>query len=114
MTTHTTTNQLRAEEHAARLAARETSRLTSSDIETMAVRVRETLRHWIRNSADGRFSAYSCTDHETLERVAHNAIGCRIYDLRDSELAQVTSLVAIIAADLLAGASDFACWKLQH
>jgi hypothetical protein len=65
----------------------EVSRLSGSDLRAMCDRVCDVLanggRSWLSDPMAGA----------TLERVAHNAIGCGSADLRDSELVTVGQLV---------------------
>lgn len=87
-------------------------RLTEHDERHICEQVRELLVGWQRQHAGAGW--YSAPDHEVLERVAIGRIGCTSYDLRDVELDWITATVAIIAADMFAGASDFAAWKVQN
>ena len=84
-------------------------RLTEADEVLICERVRAALEGW-RRSAQGS-AWYGPVEHENLERIAWNAIGCSTYDLRDVELEWITCTVALIAADVFAGASEFAEWK---
>ena len=85
-------------------------RLTEADEVLMVGTVRDLLKRWVREH-DGA-GWYGATDHEALERVAAHAIGCSFYDLRDVELEWITRTVALIAADVFAGSSEFASWKV--
>jgi hypothetical protein len=88
-------------------------RLTEHDEQHMIGTVRDTLRGWMRQHG-GAGEWYGAPDHEALERVAIGRIGCSKWDLRDVELDWVEATVAFIAADLMAGASTHAAWRVQE
>jgi hypothetical protein len=90
----------------------QTYRLAESDETAIIARVRDTLKGWVRQHDGGKW--YGATDHETLERVGLHAICCTVHDMRDSELEWLSRTVALIAADVFAGASDFAAWKVTQ
>ena len=76
-------------------------RLTDGDEFAAIARTRETVKLWQRTRSAPNDYVTSADECNTLERLAAGAIGCNLYDLRDSELAWVANMVRVVAADVL-------------
>lgn len=73
------------------MAGEHDSRLTDSDRAVMGTAVRAAVAGWGSSRVAG-------TDAVTLVRIAAHAIGCSLYDLRDSELVWIEMDVAVVLA----------------
>ena len=70
-------------------AARDENRLTATDRERIAARLAELRDEWRING-----HTYRPADAAVVERVGAHAIGCATHDLRDSELAEIRSMLS--------------------
>lgn len=72
-------------------------RLTSEDEQTIRARLAATVADW--RSAGGAARPENAAQLGTLTRVGAHAIGCSLYDLRDSEVAwiETTARAALTA-----------------
>jgi hypothetical protein len=71
------------------------NRLTHSDYSAIIERVCDVVHRW---QAQGGFAIG--VDDEALRRVAYHSIGCSVYDLRDSELDVIGSLVLRLTSEV--------------
>ncbi len=70
-------------------ASRNENRLTAEDRERMVQGINATMNGWPRG-----FIPRPGSDTIVLERVAAHSIGCSSLDLRDSELDEISTMVA--------------------
>lgn len=87
--------------HVSTSAQRDENRLTDEDRERIRSRIAETLAGW-RSAATTAWNP-EAVDTLALERIGWHAIGCDSRDLRDSELHEISAMVAraIAATDKL-------------
>lgn len=90
------------------------NRLTASDRERITTRLAEALTEARRHARQRPTDTWSVgplppatlgRDAHALKRIAHHAIGCTEYDLRDSELAEIEDMVQA-ALDLTSAAGQ--------